>query len=229
MQRLNFIMGVALLIVAATVAMVITLRPVAPEDVAGSAEPRDGDRPGADAGEFRAGESPAAMPTRGRESLAEAGLAAPQRFTVGVPDGHPEAAALGPKAARVEEFANTRLDQLTARLDLTADQRRKLFPILARTSESYHPAMQIAGVVDGAPALSGAAGDAALTEVLVPGQQDQLVEHAITDSVLWQEIIAGLQRQLEAQTPQVPEGGEPPPPPDPPPRRNIFDVVEPGR
>ena len=51
----------------------------------------------------------------------------------------------------------------------------------------------------------------------------------IADAILWQEIIAGLQRQLDAQTPQLPEDGAPPPAPEPPPRRNLSDVAEPPR
>ena len=231
MQGLNFITGAALLIVAGSMAAVVSLRPLAQEDAARAEAGTQGARPGRGVGDrSRAGDRQAPPPDHGRGSPAQAGPAeAPRRFTVGVLQGHPDAADLAPKAARVEQFANQRLDQLTAQLDLTAAQRRKLFPILARTSDSYHPAMRIAGVAGVAPALGAAAGDAALNEVLKPAQQDRLVEHAITDAILWQEIIAGLQRQLDAQTPQLPEDGAPPPAPEPPPRRNLSDVAEPPR
>lgn len=230
-QNLNLITATALVVVAATVALSITLHPSAGEDsrsrsdsigIATSTERRQADR-GAVAHRSPQTGLPAA--TR-RESPARTGTdpAPIRRFTLRVPSGHPNAAALSERAARVESFANARLDRLTAQLDLTPEQRQKLFPLLVRSSGSFDPAMRVGGV--GTPAGSV---PEKIEDVLEPAQEDKLLEETMNDLALWEEIIANLQHRLEQQIP--PASPATPPATTPPAtpgrgRGNLFDSVE---
>lgn len=126
------------------------------------------------------------------------------QFSVKIPAEHPAAQQLMPMALRVQANANRNLDRLTKQLELSEEQREKLFPILARSSESYDPAMLISEAsAPEASALSPETGELAIQEILEPEQQEERIDHALTDSLIWQEIIAGLERQLAEQSPQT--------------------------
>lgn len=103
----------------------------------------------------------------------------------------------------MESEARTELVRLTDRLELTSEQQRRLFPILARTAAEYDEELIISYLTPGAPPLAGSAGRDELNRVLEPGQQDQLLEDTLTDLALWEGIIEKLQRRLEVETPQV--------------------------
>ena len=145
-------------------------------------------------------------------------------------------------AQLVQSHANRTLERLTQQLGLSSTQREKLFPILAKSSESYDPAMQILDAqANVAPcALTPENGELAMQEILTTQQQEERIDHAINDLLIWQEIIAGLERQLAEQSPQLgittsaPETN-PPPPPEPEldapastPRRNLFNSTTPN-
>ncbi|NCQ34580.1 hypothetical protein GW813_05765, partial [bacterium] len=95
---------------------------------------------------------------------------------------------------------------------------------------SYHPSMRIVGAAPHAPAIAGGTGDGSgdIAAELDPLQQDALLESSVDDLLLWREIIANLERQLEQQTdavgnpaiadpevPEAPSGGG----------RNLFDLA----
>jgi hypothetical protein len=158
--------------------------------------------------------------------------ASPESFSVSAPPNHPHHALLAEQARKVEAEAKIHLERLTKRLELTGEQRRKLFPILARTSEGYDPALVISGLPAGAPPLLGSAGDRELNLVLEPGQQGQLIEDSLSDQALWEEIIGKLRRRLDEETPQVPAGDAesletPAPTAGPRGRGNLFDTIDP--
>ena len=223
--------GVALLVVAATLAITITVRkPVQGDalvsnDGSARSEPRTQPR------------HPLGSPSLARSTVPQKSEtrrvspgSAPEQFTVNVPAGHPQHAQLTARAREVEAQAKSELAKFTKRLDLTGEQQRRLFPILARSSEKYDAAMRISGYAAGAPPLAGSAGREEFNEVLEPTQRDQLVEDAITDQLLWQDIIGKLRQRLDEQTPQVPEAASEdssPTPPAPRGRRNLFDTVNP--
>ncbi len=228
MQRSSFILGLALLVVASTLAITITLRKPGEDVVSVTGENSSrylSDRRGARRG---AASYPASSPKSQSRVASEGRLA--EHFSVRVPGNHPRRTHLAQRAQEVENEANSQLEKLTERLELTGEQQRRLFPILARSSEKYDPVMTISGRSAGAPPLLGTAGNRELNNVLDQPQRDQLVEDAITDQILWQEIIDKLRRRLDAQTPRVPEAEseDPPPAPQAPRRRgNLLDAVNP--
>lgn len=221
MQRTSFILAMALLVVAATLAVTITTRESAREP---GPEPTTRSSRGPESPGGRFLEIPASIPAKS----ARPGES-PTRFSVRAPEGHPRHALLAETAEKVESEALFQLDRLSRRLQLTGEQRRRLFPILARTSRHYDPALEISGLPVGTSALVGAAGNRAVEQVLEPPQRDQLVEDAITEQVLWQGIIDKLRQRLDEETPQIPDEVAPVPESSPAPRgrRNLFDVLEP--
>lgn len=203
MPRTSFYLGVALLVVAATLAITVTLRPAAP---AGETSPqRLQDAPsGGRAGKPHSAARPTGANSRSAKSPARPENAA-ERFTVTAPSDHPQKSLLAEKARKVESEATRQLERMTEQLALTRTQRQRLFPILARSSKEYDPALMISGVA-AAPALDTASGHKQVNEVLDPDQKDQLVEDAVADQILWQEIIGKLQSRLDEETPRLPAG-----------------------
>jgi len=194
-HRLNFITGVAMLIVAATLAAFIGLRsPALPEPLAADSDGGTGRReiPSRPAAERR-------LPVEQKTGVMDAGFGV--RIDPQTPD-HQELEAL---AKQVESHALARLDRMTRELQLSVDQQRRIFPKLVQGSQSYHPAMQIVGSgpylppADESGALVGD-GLAGIEAELDPLQQDELLESSLSDLLLWQEIISNLERQLDQQT-----------------------------
>ena len=230
MQRISFVLGVALLVVAATLAMAITLRkPPEGEALASenSSRYQSRSRPGRSANQAFASHS--SSPKKSQNGRASHGTIT-ESFSVSVPANHPGQPLLVQRSREVEAEANSQLEEFTKRLELTGEQRRRLFPILARSSEKYDPAMKISGQTPGASPLIGSAGNQEFNDVLDPPQRDQLVEDAITDQLLWQDIIGKLRQRLDEQTPQVPDAGSEVPEPTPQAPRgrgNLFEALDP--
>lgn len=220
MNRSSFILGIALLVVAVTLAVTITVRNA----------PRDGgtvDEGGlAVRGRIRdcghsainsahSGETPR-VPVAARRHPGSRAI-----YQVTVPDGQ---MALLPadqrdewveRAAEVEREAQARLERMTEEFDLSGEQRRKMFPMLARSTAGFDPRMQVGGVyLDSDP---GVLPDEEVHDVLDPDQQEQLVDDEIDRQLWWQDIFSRLEKELidstgGAQTePAV--GGEVAPPP----------------
>jgi hypothetical protein len=274
MNRGSLIMGGTFLVVAATLAVTITTRPLPQVTPTSAASPRRTGHSKPDASPTAARpiaefQKPTTLnpqaPTSRSASISlssQAHLAQPQTatppnetgaahtpppspsigFSIRIPADHPEASRLAPMAQLVQSHANRTLERLTQQLGLSSTQREKLFPILAKSSESYDPAMQIMDAqANVAPsALTPENGELAMQEILTTQQQEERIDHAINDLLIWQEIIAGLERQLAEQSPQLgittsaPETN-PPPPPEPEldapastPRRNLFNSTTPN-
>jgi len=194
-HRLNFISGVAMLIVAATLAAFIGLRgPALPEQPAADSDGESGQRniPVRPSGERR-------LAIEQKTGVMDSG------FGVRIDPQSPDHQELGALAKQVEAHALARLDRMTRELQLSVDQQRRIFPRLVQGSQSYHPAMQIIGSgpylrpADGIGAEVGE-GLAGIEAELDPLQQDELLESSLSDLLLWQEIISNLERQLDQQT-----------------------------
>jgi hypothetical protein len=215
-SRINFITGFALLVVALTLAITITTRreDTARHDQTAGLPPR-----AADPARSPAVSDPS-FPRTASSNGAAARPLAEDAFDVSVDAAHPDRAELAVLAERVERHARERLATLTQELDLTVDQQRRIFPKLVQASQSYHPAMTIAG----APLSSELPGP--IDVELDPLQVDQRIQHSMDDLLLWQAIIAQLERRLASETPQpdlrpavpasVPDSGG---------GRNLFDLV----
>ncbi|WP_035611367.1 hypothetical protein [Haloferula sp. BvORR071] len=225
LHRLNFITGIVMLIVAGTLVFVVTkgddASPAATTDSrdpematldpgarykVSRAEPRT-PQPKAASGRreaFRAAtKADPRMPKPGQ-------LRSDLRIQIDPPNSQHE--DLEQRAQRVEAFALRRLGALTAQLDLTAEQQARIFPILARGSQSYDPRMQI---VTGSQARPITTGEDAVASVPIDKSQEQalvdkelnstqsaeLVNQSIQDLLVWEEIIDGLSNQLDQATP----------------------------
>lgn len=224
MQRSSFILGVALFVVAATLAITITLREPAESEVVTTSRPSSR----APDARPRPRASSSGLQIAGKRSNRRASN--PPRFSVSAPASHPDGALLAEKARMVENESRAHLERLSEKLELTGEQRRRLFPILARTSEHYDPALVISGLQLGSSPLSGVAGNRELNQVLDPPQRDQLIEEAMTDQILWEEIIDKLRRRLDEETPKIPGDASPPvepPASNPRGRGNLFDSIDP--
>lgn len=220
-----------MLVVAATMAITITLRkPPAPGQASQSATgAAEAGRSGSPRGVGP--RTQGSLPSRSERAFSSTAQSGPEAFTVSVPDGHPQEIALAEKARKVEAEARFQLERMTKQLALSGEQRQRLFPILARTATDYDPAMVISKLPAGAPKLPGHESEKELQKVLDPPQRDQLVEDALADAALWEEIIGKLQQRLEEEMPQVPEPDPEPsePAPSGPRRGNLFDSVAPGK
>jgi len=217
-HRLNFISGVAMLIVSATLATFVVLR----KPDADKTSDTDSDR--------GAGKSKVAhrLSSSFRLSPAKEARTTESEFAVRIDPAatnHTELAAL---AKQVEAHALSRLDRMTHELDLSIGQQRRIFPMLVMDSQSYHPSMKIVGTSAHLRAIAGGGSFGDIAAELDPRQQDELLESSIDDLLLWREIIANLERQLDQQIgvsenpapprpniPEAPTGGG----------RNLFDLA----
>ena len=77
------------------------------------------------------------------------------------------------RASSVEKEANRRVTQLNEVVQLDEAQQDKVFAIMARSSDDYDPAMQLAGLgSDAAPLTEGVSRDEAILAVLRPDQRE---------------------------------------------------------
>jgi len=221
-NRSSFILGMALLVVAITLAVTITVRN-APRDAgkigkAGSTENNvSDDRAFRVAGSANL-DQPARLTTRvsrGEEARISYQVQLPAEQSTLLPVD--ERAELADRAATVESKARAQLERMTEEFELTGDQRRKMFPMLVRSTAGFDPRMQVGGVyLDSDPE---ALPDDEMHDVLDAEQRDQLVDDEINRQLWWQEIFSRLEEELIDSTggaPTVPasEGGEDPPPAD---------------
>lgn len=197
-HRLPFITGVVMLVIAGTLAFVVTNgdesrhaeTPVADRGKGAKEQFQGAGASGAWQQESQAGDfRPEISSKPGRPSRSRAGVAgSPERaqatlrtnLKVRVKPGHPRHEELEASANRIESFALRRLAQLTNDLELTADQQTRIFPILVRGTQSYDPGMQI---VDGRgsngsskPVSEDTAAD---TKPLDPQQQQELLQEEL--------------------------------------------------
>ncbi|QTN32133.1 hypothetical protein HZ994_07250 [Akkermansiaceae bacterium] len=113
------------------------------------------------------------------------------------------------KAAKVGTYALARLNELDSQLHLTAAQKRRLFPLLARNSPGFDPSMVIgtpSGVLHPADAPSSATAGAgqdistAILAELDPGQQAIYEDMLIDDGLWWTEIINRIDADFQEST-----------------------------
>lgn len=218
MPKLSFILGVALLVVASTLAITITSRQTTSEVPQSKPAPRIA---GEEAREVFS-QGPRGPNRQPRKAYA---------FTVTAPTTHPNYQFLSEQAALVEQEARFHLERMSEKLELSPRQQERLFPILARIAEDYQPEFIISGIDTGARALGETEGEEKIQRVLDTAQQEDLIERAVADQLLWQEIINKLKNDLDEGTPQVKsedgEAGRAPSEASERRRDNLFEVIEP--
>ncbi len=218
----NLIFGVALLLVATTLALTITFRNVPAEQTAirqrSTATPASPRPPGK------------ARPLPSATSPGKSVAPAPHRKNPGVEDldivlddgpsapavSSAERQTISRRTAGVRRAALAKLDRMTEHFDLTAAQRRKIFPLLVQSTNGYHPAMVVTQPAGGLPVPVEVAGktqtpDEAIHDALDPEQQEDFVEAQIDQRAWWNEIVA----QLEEDFDSVVAAGTAPPEEDP--------------
>lgn len=233
--RIHFILGLAMLTVAATLAVTISTRERnTPTHESADDSPRPSTAP------HTAG-SPLtpASPSHPTASANTTSLAPPdERFTVSIDPAHPDRQELEQRATRVERFARDRLERLTRELSLSVEQQHKMFPRLVEASQSYDPAMKVTGVLRTTQPVNVVTDPGDIFADLEPPQRDELTERSVDDLLLWQSIIAHLERQLDREVPvpeqpasPVPTSTEPPQadPADAGGRSNLFEIAPHGR
>jgi len=197
--RSSFILGVALLVVAATLAATITMRN-APREAGEIDEAGQGGRIVATGRAYPADYS-ASFDRRANHNLAGSG-GRPQRvrFDVTVPASElavlpaGEQALLRQRAAEVESGARERLETLTEELALTREQRAKMFPLLARSMPGYDAVMQVGGVwvdVDRTTLP-----DEEVHALLDAEQQARFEDAELDRQLWWQDIFNRLEAEL---------------------------------
>jgi len=167
----------------------------------------------------------------GRPSRRDADATA---FGVTAADGSP--AELAEAAEWVHAASRQRLDELTDRYRLTAAQRERVFPLIARQIPGYSPAMLIRA---GGTVVPGHGGGSAnpdplpartfedeLFAMLDPEQQAKMADEALDSVLWWQEIAAQLEADLNAAISGAAPAEAPPvnPPPHEAPDLDLFDL-----
>jgi hypothetical protein len=134
------------------------------------------------------------------------------------------------RAMRVEAHARAKLDELDRQLHLRSDQKRRIFPLLARSSPDYGPDLWIGGIpgqqLAQGPSEGSGAGDfsTAIMNELDAGQQALYEELLVDDHLWWSEIIAQIEEDILKTNP----GASPLPPAlidDSGAGENLFDLL----
>ena len=244
----NLIFGVALLVVASTLALTITFRnaPFEPvqagkESSAPTAQP--GPTPSKSGPLVNSPISSRKSPSRSpRQSVPDAadldlvlkdGPSAPKLTPA-------ERQAISARTPTVKRAALARLDKMTKRLDLTPAQRQKIFPQLVRSTNGYHEAMVLSYprglVVPVEVASDTQSPEEAIHEALDPEQQERFVEEQLDERAWWNEIVAQMEEEFDSSVvaagtappeevaPEQPSRAESETPA--PERKNVFDLIE---
>ncbi len=205
MKRSNFTVVCALVVVAITLALKITFQPE-PVPVAkaasASAIPK---------------KSPSGMKKfRGnpvRTLSVTPGAARSDGLTVSAGKDSPpseagDSSTAEDRASQVEAAARMELARLNESLHLSADQQRKIFPILARSAPGYDPSMVVGGVVGGFASGSSTGGanavfhdggtdhTAAIYQELNPDQRAIYEETLIDEGLWWSDILAQIEQGM---------------------------------
>ncbi len=201
----NFIFGVALLLVAATLALTITFR-----NPSGSSSDEVAQNKGnrTDSAS-RSSAAPSANHRHETQRPRHAKLPDLEELDLVMDDG-PSAPALTPvqrqeiskRTPWVKKTALARLDKMTERLDLTTAQQHKIYPELVRSTAGYHPAMVITYPVGFQTptelASTNKSPDEAIHDSLDPEQQEDFVEEQLNERAWWNEIVAQLEEDFDA-------------------------------
>jgi len=244
----NLIFGVALLLVAVTLALTITFRND-PEGASAERPQNDATSPALriETASPR-GSSTAPVGRRNPVRSPREKLPAVNELEV-VMDNGPATRDLPPAQRQdiakrvpwVQQDVLSRLGKMTERLDLSPIQQHKVFPQLLRATTGYHPAMIInypAGTSLPSEELAAneKSPDEAIHDSLDPDQQEDFLQQKLDDQAWWEEIVAQLEDDFDASVASnsgpVAAGQAPPeqeavaePQPEPQQGVNLFDLL----
>jgi len=246
----NLIFGVALLLVAVTLALTITFRND-PEGASAERPQNDATSPALRIGTASPrGSSTAPVGRRNPVRSPREKLPAANELEV-VMDNGPATRDLSPAQRQdiakrvpwVQQDVLSRLGKMTERLDLSPIQQHKVFPQLLRATTGYHPAMIInypAGTSLPSEELAAneKSPDEAIHDSLDPDQQEDFLQQKLDDQAWWEEIVAQLEEDFDASVasndgpvaagqapPEQEAAAEPQPEPEPQQGVNLFDLL----
>ena len=217
MKRSTLILGFALLIVAATLATTITVRndprhhrPDSSSRVVASKTGQPSNYHATGSNDSRSGLARTSSGARRTRDYLDVSVPGPS-LTGRPPE---EQTALRQQAASVQRKARQKLERMTEEFALTAMQRRKMFPVLVRSTPGYDSSMQVAGVyLDEAPATTAAGEE--MHGLLDSEQREQLEDQEVDRQLWWQDVFTRIERDLLDSTGGVPPAaaGDPDPVP----------------
>ena len=124
--------------------------------------------------------------------------------------------ALADRGSRIEQESLTRLQELTYRYQLSANQRRESFPLLVRYHPDYIDGLVVNGILTRAPGeVDFATSFAAILDLT---QRELYQEDLVSDRAWWNEIINQIRYGIEGD----PASAEPGDPSNPAPTRRPF-------
>ncbi len=199
MNRSAYILGVALLVIAATLSVSITMRN-APGDNHKGIRSAAGAPP---AGEHHASGLPVTpgtaadgkAPASGNQARHEANglrVSLHEARMAELPAG--QQAAWLARAAAVEADARARLDVLTDELELTASQRERMFPMLVRSAPGYDPIMFAGGTRVATGPSPGTSDET--RQALESREQAQIDDQEVDRQLWWHDILSRLETDL---------------------------------
>ena len=130
-------------------------------------------------------------------------------------------------AAQIERRANRELDRLSHLLDLSEEQQNRIFPLLARSSTSFHPALGVRvgeaetsnvtnlpqaedsnssnrsrkSIPTAAPDLNepllSKVADEKIHDILTAAQQQALEDELVDEDLWWSDIVGDLEDELD--------------------------------
>ncbi len=246
----NLIFGVALLLVAATLALTITFRNN-PEGAVAEELRNGATSAQRSTGNFSSRESSSSAATR-RNPVRSPRQKLPgiEELEVAMDDGPAsrnlttaQRQDIAKRLPWVRQNALSRLGKMTERLELTPIQQHKVFPQLLQSTTGFHPVMVInypAGLSIPLEELAdnGKSPDEAIHDSLDPDQQEDFIQQKLDDQAWWEEIVAQLEEDFDAsvasnddpvaagQAPPEQEAvAEPQPEPEPQQGVNLFDLL----
>jgi len=208
MNRSTFILGFAMLVIAATLAASITMRN-APGNNRMTTRP-DVEAPRtaqtrarAQTSTTRSSNDSSARPSRNQgatnvESIKVDSLrvALPEPWLATLPKE--QQVAWRDRTATVDRAARKKLDHLTTELDLTFAQREKMFPLIARSTLGYDPLMLISGNLSASnlSASTALTADEEIHQVLDSQQQALVEDEEVNRQLWWQDTLSRLEAEL---------------------------------
>jgi hypothetical protein len=207
MNRATFILGFALLVIAATLAASITMRN-APGDSVRTTRPDAGTprtpQPHAPAQTSTAGSPTDSKASTPRSQLIRHGdsfkvdsscVALPEPWLADLPAI--QQVEWRTRTAAVERAARKKIERLTDELALTAAQCDKIFPLIVRSTPGYDPVMLNGGNLT---AKTTAAAKEEIHQVLDPQQQALVENQEVNRQLWWQDTLARLETDLIEST-----------------------------
>ncbi|MFT6862303.1 MAG: hypothetical protein ACJAVK_000861 [Akkermansiaceae bacterium] len=191
MFRSSFVLAVTLLVVAGSLAFMISFD----RDHGDTAGTSSGhaNHPAASASRSSSGSRQEAQKTRSSRSN-DIRVSLPKSTTSHLDNA--QLVRVNDILSSTRREAREKLDKLSSQYKLTAEQRRKTFPLIVAHHDQAHPAMTING--QSLPAIAPASTlNDSLASVFDSSQQDELIEVSADHDAWWEDVVGQLEVDLD--------------------------------